>query len=582
MSDTVIVNEEHGEEEELPTFTGPIQIATETKQYVTDDEIDYFKRPFNRETMSRVSKGNFEKILASADGRVKSKQGVEGQQFSVYGVTDTVEPVYNFNNLAGLYEADPYHAAAVDALVDNVVGLGYYFDYTRKAQKQRAKAAKEGPDAKEKLDEIFEDKKDQFHKKINSYNQTDSLDVVLEKFVKDRYCMGNGYLEIGRNVDGSIGYIGHIPAQTIRMRRLRDGFVQYVGDKPVFFKNFGDKSNKNPLDSRVPNEILHYGKASPLDPYYGVPEVVSATDAIAGNQFATRYNLEYFENKAVPRYIIKIKGMRINLDQRTELVKFFESTTRGQSHRTMLLPMPGGDRSDIEFEAIEAGKQEASFLDFANFNIKTILARHRVPANRLGMSDGGSLAGSRDADKIFKESVCRPEQRKLESLLGKVFGELTNMFDFKLSEYTLTDEDQQSIIDDRDIKNGSLLPDERRVKIGLPARPDGNGDQAIDIRSLQLLQQEMQQKLQDTQLKSQEKIAASNAKAQAAAKAAAPATGTKAPVKAVAKPAGAAQKKAEQKVAGNRAVNSQRSATRSNAPGAPATRNPKGSGRQSK
>jgi actin-related protein len=198
------------------------------------------------------------------------------------------------------------------------------------------------------------------------------------------------------------------------------------------------------------------------------------------------------------------------------------------------------------------------------------------------MSDGGSLAGSRDADKIFKESVCRPEQRKLESLLGKVFGELTNMFNFKLSEYTLTDEDQQSIIDDRDIKNGSLLPDERRAKIGLPARPDGNGDQAIDIRSLQLLQQEMQQKLQDTQLKSQEKIAASNAKAQAAAKAAAPATGTKAPVKAVAKPAGAAQKKAEQKVAGNRAVNSQRSATRSNAPGAPATRNPKGSGRQSK
>lgn len=581
MSDKV-ENDNDYDDEALPTFTGRIQIATERKEYVTDAEIDYFKRPFDKSNMSKVSEANFTKILASADGRTKSKQGIEGQAFSVYGATDTVEPVYNFNNLAKLYEVDPYHAAAVDALVDNIVGLGFYIDYTRKAEKLRAKAAKEGQDAKEKLDESFEDKKDAFIKQIGTYNQTDSLEVILEKVAKDRFCMGNGFLEVGRKPDGSIGYIGHIPAQNMRIRRLRDGFVQYVGDKPVFFKNFGDPSGKNPLSpGTIPNEILHYSKASPLDPYYGVPEVVSATDAIAGNQFATRYNMEYFENKAVPRYVIKVKGMRISLTERNELVKFFESTTHGVSHRTILLPMPGGDRSDIEFEAIEAGKQEASFLDFANFNIKTILARHRVPINRLGITEGGSMSGSRDADKIFKESVCRPEQRKFEALLGKVFGELSNAFVFKLSEYTLTDEDQQSIIDERDMKNGALLPDERRAKIGLPPRPDGNGDEAIDLRSLQLLQQEMQQKLQDTQLKSQEKIAATNAKAAAAAKPATPGA-AKPAAKPIAKPAGAAQKKAEQKVAGNRAVDSTRSATRSNAAGAPATRNPKGTGRQSK
>lgn len=579
MSDKVELIKSQDDDEELPTFTDRILIATETKEYVTDAEIDYFKRPFEPATMQKVDSGTFQKILASADGRTKSAQGVEGKLHSVYGATDTVEPVYNQNNLAKLYELDPYHAAAVDALVDNVVGLGYYLDYTRKAEKLRAKAAKEGQDAKEKLDDNFEDKKDAFLKMLNSFNQTDSLDVILEKVAKDRFCMGNGYLEVARTPFGAIGYIGHIPAQNMRIRRLRDGFVQYVGEKPVFFKNFGDKSRGNPLyPGVIPNEIIHYSKASPLDHYYGVPEVVSATDAIAGNQFATRFNMEYFENKAVPRYVIKVKGMRINLAERNELVKFFESTTRGVSHRTILLPMPGGDRSDIEFEPIEAGKQEASFLDFANFNIKTILARHRVPANRLGLSDGGSLAGGRDADKIFKESVCRPEQRKFESLLGKVFGELSNAFTFKLSEYTLTDEDQQSIIDERDMKNGALLPDERRAKIGLPPRPDGNGDEALDLRSLQLLQQEMQEKLQTAQLKSAEKTAAANARASAAAKPA-PA---KTAAKPIAKPAGAAQKKAEQKVAGNRAVDSTRSATRSNAAGAPATRATKGSGRQSK
>jgi capsid portal protein len=50
------------------------------------------------------------------------------------------------------------------------------------------------------------------------------------KFYTDVQATGNGYLEIGRKVTGEIGYIGHIPSATIRVRRLRDGFVQIVQD----------------------------------------------------------------------------------------------------------------------------------------------------------------------------------------------------------------------------------------------------------------------------------------------------------------------------------------------------------------
>jgi hypothetical protein len=47
-------------------------------------------------------------------------------------------------------------------------------------------------------------------------------------------------------VKGEIGYIGHIPATTMRVRRLRDGFTQIISGKVVYFRNF-NAINPNPI-----------------------------------------------------------------------------------------------------------------------------------------------------------------------------------------------------------------------------------------------------------------------------------------------------------------------------------------------
>lgn len=574
-------------EDDLPGLAGKIVTFTERKEVVKDYDADKFGRPFTHDTMPVIREEQFSKILANSTGTVRSKQFVEGES-TIYDVVDVVEPTYNLEYLANLYDADPYHGGAVDALVDNIVGLGYYFEYSRKADKVRIKAAKKSQEAKEKAEERLEDEKEKLEDKLTTFNQHDSLYEVIYKIAKDRFTMGNGFLEIGRNLDGTIGYVGHIPAQGMRIRRLRDGFVQYVGKRPIFFRNFGDQKTKNPFSDGPTNEVIHFKKYSPVDNYYGVPEVASAIDAIAGNRFATQYNIEYFENKAVPRYIVKTKGVRLGLAEKEELAKFFESL-KGVHHRVLIFPLPNSEKSDLILEPVEAGKQEASFAEYTSTNIKTILARHRVPMNRLGITEGSSLAGSRDADKIFRESVCSPEQRVLENIINRVIKEITQGFVFKLTKYTLTDEDQQSIIDERDLKNGVLLPDERRRKLNLPPRPDGEGDEPLDLRTLQLLAQGSAEKLATDQLKSAEKqqtkALASQEKTAAMKPApAAPGTAAKKPVakKAAAKKTAnsAPQKKAEQKVAGTRTRDAQRSANRSNAAGAPATRNSKGTGRK--
>ncbi|ASZ74883.1 portal protein [Rhodococcus phage Trina] len=552
------------------------------RRVVENPTTDIFSKELSPEVVpdSKVLK----KLLVNAAKTAGSKQYVPEGPMSVYNAVDCIEPSYNLDYLAQLYDISDVHASAVDAKIDNIVGLGYYFDYTRKADKLRQKAALKGEDKRDALEEKMTDAKDILEKIADEFNQQDEFDETLEKFLKDRFATGNGYIEVGRTVEGKIGYVGHIPASTIRVRRLRDGFVQFINGKAIFFRNFGDKTTKDPfgLDNR-PNEIIHYKKFSPTDNYYGVPEIVSALNSIAGIKYATKYNIDYFENLAVPRYIIVTKGMNVDAAAKKDLLRFFEVETKGTWHRSIVVPLPNAN-AEIEFEPVETGKQDSSFDEYIKLNQGNILLRHRVPANRLGKSDGTSLAASRDADKIFKESVCRPEQRIIEKKVNKIFSELTDMFNFKLNEYSLTDEDQKSAIYERYLRYGVAVPDEIREKLGWGPRSDGKGDEPVDSKALQESQQESAERMQQATLASAEKVAKSNAAAAAARPTATGSTPAKkaAPAKAPAKKASpAATARAEQKTSTTQGRVRDQNRTASTSPdkaGSPNTRNPKGAG----
>lgn len=553
------------EEELNESLIGDIVMRTEKATPVVRDEF------LEKVDMPKVGT-NLHKALVGPNGKTGTKQWQEKQGVSGYNAFDCVEPPYNMDYLAKLYDASSFHAASVDAKIDNVVGLGFYFDYTPKAEKIRQRAAESGDEKKQRVEDKMNEAKDFLAKKLDNLNAEDEFDEILEKFFKDRLTLGNGYIEIGRNLDGSIGYIGHMPAKDVRIRRKRDGFVQYVNNEPIFFRNFG-ATDPDPFGGKGrPNELIHYKKYSPIDNYYGVPEIVSATEAIAGIKFAQRYNIDYFENKAVPRYIIKTKGVNLTLSQREQLLKFFETTIKGVSHRTILVPLPGGEGKDIEFTPVETGKQEASFQDYINLNTKIILSRHRVPQNRLGLDAGTSLAASRDADKIFKESVCRPEQRIVEKKIDKLVKELTDIFTFRLEQYSLTDEDQQSQIDERYLRHGVYTPDEVRVKRGMGPRPDGKGDEAVDTRSLTELQQAHAEKIET------KRLAAQTRQANAAAKTAAATPAAKAPAK-KASPAAAAKAESKAQAGQTRTRDQVRASGKTDSTGAASGRRAKGEGR---
>jgi PBSX family phage portal protein len=438
---------------------------------------------FKRRT-SRIAKGN-EPTQQYLDSASADKSGIDGAKSKEinpgtvyrngYGLFDVITPPWNVYELANYYDTSFANHAAIDAKVENIVGLGYDFEVSPSTM-LRLESSMDSEQVGRARNRI-ERAKIAMHEWIESLNDDDSFTATMSKVYTDVQATGNGYLEIGRTTRGEIGYIGHIPSTTMRARRLKDGYVQIIGNKVVYFRNFGAK-NPNPItnDPR-PNEIIHFKQYSPLNTYYGVPDIMSAINSLHGDQLASQYNIDYFSNKAVPRYVVTLKGAKLSADAEDKMFRFLQTSLKGQSHRTLYIPLPGDtDTNKVEFkmDPIENGVQEGSFKEYRKQNRDDVLIAHQVPLSKLGGGDSGSIAAALAQDRTFKEQVARPAQRDLEKVLNKIIKEKTDILVLKFKELTLTDEIAQSQILERYVKTQIMLPNEARTSLGLPNREGGD------------------------------------------------------------------------------------------------------------
>lgn len=401
------------------------------------------------------------------------------EQINGYELYELAMPPYNLDHLVDLSVENDTHFACIRAKATNIVGLGYKWKERSKVKEARA-AVEDDDDKAAKLGRKLQRAMQGLDEWLEALHPEEDFNEVLYKIWFDVEATGNGYLEVARNLNGTIGYVGHIPAHTMRVRKNRDGFIQIVQDKITFFRNFGDKTTPDyfGVDPR-PNEIIHFKKHTSKNVYYGVPDIIAAMASIAGQKFASEYNLDYFENKAVPRYALIVKGAKLSMQAERRILDYFRKEVKGKHHGTLYIPVPAhmGSNVDVKLEAIENKVQEASFEKYRAGNHESIAMVHGVPKSKLGLGVG--VAAAREDAKSFKEGICKPEQRRVAKKVNRLVREITDMYDFEFVESDLIDAETQSRIHDRYLRTGVECSNEARADIGLPPRK--GGDKFVDL-----------------------------------------------------------------------------------------------------
>lgn len=425
----------------------------------------------------RRAKYAFSKSFEGLDG-VKSKQWTV-EQINGYELYDLAYPPYNLDHLVDLSVENDTHFACIVSKATNIVALGYKWNEKSKVKIAR-QSVEDDPDKMQKLTRKLQRVTDGLDEWIEDLNVEDDFNEILFKVWVDVESTGNGYLEIGRNRRGDIAYVGHIPSATLRVRKWRDGFIQIVQDKLTFFRNYGDSTTPDYFGKDPqPNEIMHFKKHTAKNAYYGVPDIIAAMSSVAGEKFASEYNLDYFENKAVPRYALIVKGAKLSSQAERRLLDYFRNEVKGKNHGTLYIPVPAhmGSNVDVKLEPIENKVQEGSFEKYRGGNRESIAMVHRVPKSKLGLSQG--VAAAREDAKTFKVEVCAPAQRTVAKKINRLVSEITDMYSFTFEEYDLLDAETRSRIHDRYARIGVENPNEVRGELGY--HPRRGGDKFVDM-----------------------------------------------------------------------------------------------------
>ncbi len=382
----------------------------------------------------------------------QSQQLPESPWYQEYVNGEVVEPPYDLDALAALYETNATHKACVDAKVVNTVGLGYRL-VPAAGQDQKA-----NPDNSALLEHLFA-----------HCNPEMTFTEVMRTSWTDVECLGNGYIEVTRTSLGQIDGFYHVPATTVRVKPDGSGFVQLRNGHKRHFRPLGAPAALNPNTEGPQNEIIDFKKYTPQSGFYGIPDIVAALTAAAGDKAAREYNIDFFEHNAVPRMAIIVEGGQLSDDLLRQIQQYMETEIKGQGHKTLVLDVPGSE-VNVRIEPLTVGvADDAAFLNYRRANRDEILMVHRVPPSKITVVENANLANSQDQDKTFREQVVRPEQRRIEYRINRMIREQMGIGDweFRFREADLGEEREQAEIARIYSDIGAWTIDEIRSSQGL-------------------------------------------------------------------------------------------------------------------
>lgn len=375
------------------------------------------------------------------------------------GTSSLIPPPIPTNILNLIYQIDETHARCVKTKVIDTVGRP--FEILPKLSslskyKKTSKTSQIPLRVKRSIETI--------RSFISTCNNLDKFSGVLDLVAQDFEAIGYGCIEVIRSADFKVRKINHIPAARVLVKSNRQGYVEIVKDnKYVHYQNFGEKvvskrrknllsglsenydpaleeelSSKycqwNLIDKETgkntssfvtsANELIFIKNHHNSSIYYGVSDIVPALRYVMLNYLIQNYNLQFFENNAVPHYAVIVEGGKVGAETRESILQYFRSDVKGNAHKTLFIAVPAaGGEVKVRFEKLSAEEKEGSFQAIKKNNQQSIMTAHGVSPAIIGITDSASLGSGKGnaQSENYKDRVIIPRQLRFAEELNNLF-----------------------------------------------------------------------------------------------------------------------------------------------------------------
>lgn len=361
-----------------------------------------------------------------------------------------LKPSFNPYSLMRLPNENNTLRQCVDAMVTNVESFGHRLEYV-------------GPEGEEDNDEVKAEKL-RIESFLENPNDEYSIMELRERRRRDLETFGYCFVEVGRDIKNEIIMAHHVPAHTMRLTKkdkedtevdiflTREGesikqkvkkrfrrYVQEVGTRRVYFKEFGDPRPIDPETGLVEpdlaiedqaTEILMDNLYAPGHPY-GMPRWINQLPAVLGSRESELTNLQFFKDNAIPAMAILVSGGQLTENSVEEIEEHIQSTKGKKSvHRVMVLEATGEEEAASVDGSIPAPKldikplagerqSDALFQEYDKHNQKKVRSSFRVPPIFIGLSEDMTYATAEASLVMAEGQVFGPERNKVDDLFNK-------------------------------------------------------------------------------------------------------------------------------------------------------------------
>lgn len=439
-------------------------------------------------------------IIKAQDNDVAESQELDDKKWE--GISGIIEPPFPILNLCTLWENSTELGQCIDAMVTNIDSFGHRL-------------------VQVKMDEVDEEKNKgvilkeksiitSFLKHINYDENLTKLRKLTRKNIES---CGNAFWEFipYKNKPG-VSAINKLKPHTVKptkldsnsipvdlryydeftrqiesrpMRKKFRRFVQIVGSKKTWFKEYGDprvigsedgkvirgadKIREAKKAGKIANSIYHHKIDSDRTPW-GIPRYIGNLFSIYGSRSADEINFITFNNNNIPSMIIMISNGQMTQDSVERLQEFIDVKIKGSDNRSSFLILeaepaddttlnPGTMKMEIR-DLSNTQKEDQLFQNYDKNNADKIRRAFRLPPIFVGKSDDYNKATAQASRKLADEQVFSPEREDFDIIMNKI---LVNEFDmqyhiFKSNSANVTnDEDLVKILSSGE-KTGGITP----------------------------------------------------------------------------------------------------------------------------
>ena len=373
----------------------------------------------------------------------------------------SLESRLTYRQMDAMYVSNPFVRACVDKRVERACSI-------EAVVKAMPISDKETPDddTKRQMDEVYD--------LISNPNRPciEDFDTIRKKVHRDLLTFDAGALEVSRSVSGSNKIVGlySVPGDTIRKNVDKKG--NFKSQKEAYFQVENGKTY-----AKFPYDRLLYMMLNPrAGSAYGLAPLETLASTVTAELYAAYHNLVFFANDATPKLAISFNNTGLSVDSAMTKVKrwmaWFDQEYRGRPHRPLIL---ANDTGAVQVTPISMSGQDMQFSEYGNWLLTKIMAVFKMQPLIMGIvtPNTGQL-NSEQQERQFKIDALGPDLRYFASVFSRYiiwdenFGLGYKNIYLDYYGVDLTDDNLQSQIDERYVRNGIFTINDIRAELGAP------------------------------------------------------------------------------------------------------------------